>query len=309
MTVRAKEAEAQHPPTGSELCFAPLGIPTSIIADDSTLLGAAITTIAGADCCADAGDPRVAIRLRWNELATARVGFAVHVKGSCLEIEGGGVVGRADASTGRAECTVSRACGGEAGLLAEIGETLLLFLLARLGRIPVHAAAVMIGESAVVLAGPSGAGKSSLALAAQRQGLEVLSEDTTYVQLQPRLRIWGWPGAIHLHPADAPPGDYLQRVRGGRAKQAIPRTTARPFAERAILVGIGRGSGVELAKVDAGSLAASLAPDEPGFVLLRSEIELALRTLARQGAWRMTLSERPDDAISLLRQRFAPGAS
>ena len=309
MTVRAKEAEALHAPTGSEFRFAPLGIPTSIIADDSTLLGAAIATIAGADSGAGGGDPRVAIRLRWNELATARVGFAVHVKGSCLAIEGGGVVGWEDASTGTAECSVSRAYVGEAGVLAEIGETLLLFLLARLGRIPVHAAAVMIGETAVVLAGPSGAGKSSLALAAQRQGLEVLSEDTTYVQLQPRLRIWGWPGAIHLQSADAPPGDYPQRVRGGRAKQAIPRTAARPFAERATLVGIGRGSGVELGQADAGSLAASLAPDEPGFVLLRSEIELALAALARQGAWRMNLNERPDDAISLLRQRFAPGVS
>jgi hypothetical protein len=308
MTVRAKEAEAQHPPAGSEFRFSPLGIPTSIIADDSTLLGAAIATIAGADSSACSGDPRVAIRLRWNELATARVGFAVRVKGSCLAIEGGGVLGRADASTGRAECSVSRARGGEAGLLAEIGEMLLLFLLARLGRTPVHAAAVMIGETAVVLAGPSGAGKSSLALAAQRQGLEVLSEDTTYVQLQPRLRIWGWPGAIHLQAADAPPGDHPQRVRDGRAKQAIPRTTARPFAERAILIGIGRGSGVGLEPVEGGSLAADLAPDEPGFVLLRSEIALALAALARQGAWRMTLNERPEDAISLLRRRFAPGA-
>lgn len=294
----------QQPPARSLFRFAPFGIPTSIVADDSALLDAAIGTFAELGGCIGEGGSEIALRLRWNEIATNGVGLAVSVKGSCLTLVGEGVRGRADSASGTAECSFSRSHREDRRVLADVTETLLLFLLTRAGRIPVHAASVMIGARAVVLAGRSGTGKSSLALAAQRQGLEVLSEDTTYVQLQPRLRFWGWPGAIHLDPADAPQGDFPHRLRGGRLKHAIPRKTARSFAERAILVGIERGSEVELARTDADRLAVRLSPDEPGFDLLRPQIELALAALARGGAWRLTLNDRPSDAISLLQERF-----
>jgi hypothetical protein len=294
-------------PAGSVFRFAPLGIPTTIIADDSALLDAAVESVAGSGAEAVDGEPGLIMRLRWNELATATVGFGVSVKGSHLVLEGAGVLGRADASTREAECSISRAYGGERGLLAEIAETLLLFLLARCGRIPVHAAAIVIGDTAIVLAGPSGAGKSSLACEAQRQGVEVLSDDTCYVQLQPRLRLWGWPGAIHLHARDAPAGDHPTRVRGGVVKQAISRAPARHFAERAILVAIEPGTDLQLVRADPRGLIRGLPLDEPGFVLLRPQVEAALRALAREGAWRLTLSRRADAAIALLRERFRPG--
>lgn len=305
MPVGSKQAAAQGTLAGVVLECAPLGIATSIIADDSALLDAATANVAAACRELPDGDPRITLRLRWNALATAKVGFEVAVKGSCLTLEGEGVLARADAAAGTAECSLSRAYGGHPRMLAEIGETLLLFLLARSDRTPVHAASVMIGGTAILLAGPSGAGKSSLAHAAQRQGLAVLSEDTTYVQLEPRLRIWGWPGPIHLLPDDAPQGAFTQRWRGGRRKAAIPRTVSAAFADRAILIRIvGRGR-LALRHSAAEQLVRRLSPNEPGFALLRPQIERAIARLAIDGGWRLTLGDRPEAAIALLRERFA----
>lgn len=274
------------------------------MADDPALLNAATANFAGLTRCPSHDDARVSIRLHWNELATAKVGFAVSVKGSRLTVAGEGIVGRADAEAGTAECSLSHAYGADPAALAEIGETLLLFLLTRAGRVPIHAAAVMIGDTAVLLAGRGGSGKSSLALAAQIQGLEVLSEDTAYVQLRPRLRIWGWPGAIHVLPEEAPRAGYPSRLRGGRLKTAIQRTAARPFADSAVLVAIVPGTKLGLERFQAAQLMTRLRPVEPGFVLLRSEIEQVLGELAGQGGWQLTLNQCADDAVSLLRDRF-----
>jgi hypothetical protein len=301
--VGKKANDVSFDDAGSTLTFAPLGIPTSIIADDPALLAAASANLAGLKSGLVRECPRLVIRLRWNELVAARVGFAISVKGSCLTVEGEGLLGRADGASGTAECSISRAYRADRGALAEIGETLLLFLLASGGRAPVHAAAIMIGETAVLLAGPSGSGKSSLALAAQRHGLEVLSEDTAYVELDP-LRVWGWPGAIHLLPSDAPPGDFPIRSRGGHEKKAVPRTLARPCAESAILVAIERGDKLRLEPMPASELVARLTPTEPGFVLFRAPIAKALDDLARKGGWRLTLNANPDEAVALLRDRL-----
>src|SRR5262249_29864215 len=94
--------------------------------------------------------------------------------------------------------------------------TLVLFLVAQAGGSPPRASAVMLGPTALILAGRSGAGKSSLALAADRRGLAVLSDDTVYVQTQPRLRLWAWPRAIHVFEKDAPSGaSGTMRYRSG----------------------------------------------------------------------------------------------
>ena len=52
----------------------------------------------------------------------------------------------------------------------EMINTLVLFLVAQAARTPLHASAIMLGDTAIVLAGRSGSGKSSLALAADRAG-------------------------------------------------------------------------------------------------------------------------------------------
>jgi hypothetical protein len=302
--VRGRGGEARLLRREAVLRFAALGIPVAIIADDSALLSAATANFAGLVSSPDAADPAIVIRLHWNEFATAGVGFAVSVEGSCLTIEGEGILGRADALARTAECSISRAFGADREALAEIGETLLLFLLTRAGRIPIHASAIMIGDTALLLAGSSGSGKSSLALAALRQGLEVLSEDTVYVELGPAVKIWSWPGAIHVLPADAPAGGFATRIRGGRTKSAVPRAAGRAFAESAALVAIVPGAKLDLQPAQRVELVARLSPTEPGFALLRPEIGLALAALAAEGGWRLTLNSNADQAISLLRERF-----
>ncbi len=278
----------------------PLGIATRIIADDTLLLDAAIARFAAEFEEVRATNPEVTIRLRWNDNAADKVGFSVAVEGSSLQLRGEGVRGWADAGRRTAECEVPRG-SLEVG---EVAETLLLFLLTRSGRPPVHAAAVMIGDRAVLLAGSSGSGKSSLALAAHRQGLDVLAEDTTYVQANP-LRAWGWPGPIHLLPADAPAGVYSERVRGGRLKLAIPLRRPRLSADKLALVAIERGDRLGLERASRDWMVERLAPLEPGFDLLREPIEQALGQIAAPCGWRMTLDDSPDRAIAMLRERLA----
>lgn len=278
----------------------PLGIATRIIADDTLLLDAAMAVFAAQFEDVRATNPEITIRLRWNDNAADKVGFSVFVEGSSLQLRGGGMRGWADAARRTAECDLPRG-SPEVG---EVVETLLLFLLTRGGRPPIHAATVMIGDTAVLLAGPSGSGKSSLALAAQRRGLEVLSEDTTYVQAQP-LRGWGWPGPIHLLYADAPVGAYSHRVRGGRRKLAIPLHRPRLSADKLVLVAIGRGECLGLERASRDWLVGRLRPLEPGFDLLREPIGKALAQIAADGGWRMTLDESPDRAIAMLCERFA----
>jgi hypothetical protein len=303
-TLTSRETAACNPAGGASIDLMPLGIATRFIADDTLLLDAAIARFAGGFAEVGAANPEIIIRLRWTENAADKVGFGVVVEGSSLRILGPAVSGWADAALGAALGEVPCGMADHHEAIGDLAETLLLFLLTRSGRPPVHAASIVIGDVAVLLAGPSGSGKSSLALAAQRQGLEVLAEDTTYLQLDP-LRAWGWPGPIHLLAADAPIGDYAARVRGGRHKLAIPRDQGRLAADRVALVAIERGPGLAIEPASRNWLLERLAPIEPGFDLLSAPIEAALGTIAATGGWRMTLDDRPDAAVRLLREHFA----
>lgn len=185
--------------------------------------------------------------------------------------------------------------------------TLLLFLLTRNGRTPLHAAGVVMRDLAVLLLGPSGAGKSCLALAAARRGLQLLSDDTVYVQLQPELRVWAIPHAIHLLPGDAPEGTGgALRLRNGRLKHAVPagaceRATA---ARSAALCLLARGPDARLERIGPDEVRAAAEALEPGFDLLRTDIEAALARLGPSGGWRLTLSADPAEAIDLLIRNF-----
>jgi hypothetical protein len=85
----------------------------------------------------------------------------------------------------------------------EVLEAVTLALLSHFDRHPVHAAAVALNGRAALLAAPSGTGKSTLAYHCHLDGLELLGEDQVRVQLEPRLRVWGWPARVRLLP-DAP---------------------------------------------------------------------------------------------------------
>jgi hypothetical protein len=231
----------------------------------------------------------------------------IRVDGQRLTLSGASGVGQADAATGAARARVSRRLVDDPAALAAMTDTLLLFLLTRLGRTPLHAAGVMLGGVAVVLAGPSGSGKSTLALAAMARGLSILSDDTLYIQLRPSLRIWGFRRPLHVFPQDAPRFTQGVRLRGGKLKAVVPLTpeaAAGASADRAAVVLLERGERLALARLDAEATVAGLSRLEPGFDLLAAESAAAIRVLAARGGWRLTLSRDPGAAIDFLRERL-----
>ena len=288
--------------------FAPLGVPAVVIAEDPELLATARAAYADWMAEAPVDNPAMEIRLDVGSAPSDKVGFRIAVEGSRLTMAGDGIAGQADSATGRAQCLVPHSLVGDPAGLAAVTDTVLLFLLARSGRTPLHAAGVMIGDRLVVLAGRSGSGKSTLAYAAVQSGLLILSDDTLYVQLEPRLRVWGWPRPIHLLPEDAPADARDTRLRAGRLKAIVPlpgSDTGARFAEEASLVLLERGDRLAITPVDEASAVAGLSKLEAGFDLLAAESATAVRALARGGAWRLTLDRDPGAAIELLHRHFA----
>jgi hypothetical protein len=95
-------------------------------------------------------------------------------------------------------------------------EAMTFTLLTGAERYPFHAALVELDGVAILLFGPSGSGKSTLAYAASRNGFRLIGEEVAYVQLHPRLRIWGVPGRLRLSreaAAHFPELDHLEPSR------------------------------------------------------------------------------------------------
>ena len=179
-------------------------------------------------------------------------------------------------------------------------------------RQPFHAAALARNGAAVVLAGPSATGKSTLAYAAARAGLDVLAEDTVYLQADPVLRVWGLPGYIHL-PADA--GNRFPELRGrtptlkanGKRKLAISlgdlgALPPLPVADRVTLCLLRRDpDGPALEPLDPDAAVEDLMRDiEPGFDMFATTIRRPLTRLAARGAWALSLPPDPAAAVPLI---------
>ena len=235
-----------------------------------------------------------------------RIDDAMEVTAPRLRLVQDGVVGFADGARGEGCCQYP-ANGSGRGALAGVIETLVLFLVAHADRIPLHASAIMFGETAVVLAGHSGMGKSTLALSADRMGLPVLSDDTIYIEAAP-LRIWAAPKAIHVFEKDAPAGaPGTMRFRSGRWKRALPVSTPRRVAEKSLLCLLERGEVAGLAPLDVVTAVTALtARPEPGYDFYGDRSKTAIRAIAAGGCWRLTLSHDPFAAITLLAQAFSP---
>lgn len=281
----------------------PFGIPTLIIAEDPQLLAAAAAAYAHWLAEAPVTNPSIEVRLEIGSASSADVCLQIVVEGSRLTLSGAGAIGTADAVSGRASATITSALASDVTNFAEVIDTLLLFILARRGRTPVHASAFMIGDLAVALAGSSGSGKSTLALAAASRGLPVLSDDMIFVQREP-FAAWGFPRPIHVFAADAPPGDHSIRLRSGKTKAAIPLATPALKAQRAILVLLERGRELALRPIESSDAVDELMNLDAGFDLLEQDSRKAIEALVSDGAWRLTLSDDPRTAVGLLMSRF-----
>jgi hypothetical protein len=159
------------------------------------------------------------------------------------------------------------------------------------------------------IVGESGSGKSTLALAAARAGLAVLSEDTVFVQFRPKLRLWSRTEAIHVLEKDVPAGaSGAMRYRSGRWKKILPVDAPQNCADKAVLCVLAPGDGLSLtAMAPEDAVTALTANPEPGYEFYGARSIEAVRLLASDGAWRLTLSKSPSEAIDLIRHTIFPG--
>lgn len=299
--------QSRSPYVSSE--FSPLGIRLAVEADSPELLAIVADTCRGWEGDADPTARLLRLKLVRGHGPCGTGDPEVQVEGQRLRVSARGVDAWADSASGCAECVIreDHLLDGEA-LRQEVLDPLLLFLLTRSGRTPIHASGFIAGELAVLLAGPSGTGKSCLALAAYEAGFDLLSDDTIYLQLQPELLIWGVPRPIHLFPDDAPTGSgNAVRVRNGKLKYSVPVGAGceAVTARRAALCILAPGAKVSLQRIGREEAMRAHGEFEAGFDLLRGDIEAALELLARNGAWRLTLSANPAEAISLLRENLS----
>lgn len=229
----------------------------------------------------------------------------------------GGSEGHSDSRARRAHAVVSPALVADRqhfryGVL----EALTMAVLTGLDREPLHAAAIVRGGTALLLAGRSGVGKSTLTYASARAGLKVLAEDIVFLQKDPALRVWGMPGWLHLDPDARAHYPELREAmptlrNNGKLKLAVPlhalgAVAARPVVERAGVCLLERGPGpASLVRLAPDEVVRALCTGlEEGFVLFEDSIGARVRLLARHGGWRLTLAGAPDDALPFLHRMF-----
>jgi hypothetical protein len=172
-------------------------------------------------------------------------------------------------------------------------EAMTMALLSAFDRHPLHAAAIACDGRAILLAGPSGSGKSTLAHFAHGAGFDVLSEDTVWIQLEPTLRVWGWPGFARLFT-----GETNEKSRVPLANTQRPACYA---ARDAVICLLDRAESAGLERVDSNEIFSALTTSlAPGFDRFPERDEAVARRLANGGGWRLTLSRNPTDALPLL---------
>jgi hypothetical protein len=185
-------------------------------------------------------------------------------------------------------------------------------LLTGLDRQPLHGAAVRSDDVAIILAGPSGTGKSTLVYALARAGFEVLTDDSVYLQLEPRVRVWGVPRFLHLSEESRRFFPDLARysttlMANGKRKIAIDAhsrgfTAGLPVSEHAVLCALKRDSGpARIEPLDGAQLEAELLHNpEGGFDVFVKSIAPAIHALAELGGWRLHLGSDPNEAVPLV---------
>lgn len=230
---------------------------------------------------------------------------AIDVSHGRMTVQGHGVAGQAELDRGFAHCAVSAQYAEDPDRLRqEVLEPLVLMTLSHRDRTPLHASAFLVDDLVVLLAGRAGAGKSCLARAADSAGFQVLSDDTVFVQLAPRLTVWGWPTVVHLLARDAPGSAGPTRVRNGKVKQVVPLRSASPRAiacNRAVLCFLSQSSGKPtLRPMSPAAADERLWPLDEGFDLLPGPIAKAAARLSAGGAWDLRLSKDPAEAVRLL---------
>jgi hypothetical protein len=196
-------------------------------------------------------------------------------------------------------------------------EALTLAVLTRLDRMPLGAACITRGDTALLLAGSTGSGRSTLAYAAARAGYGVLSEDRVAVQLDPRLRLWGTPGWLYL-PLDA--ADHFEELADREPDLLVngtPRIAIRsdsldalpavPVAQRAAVCVLApaKEDTPPLETLDGTALQeAMIAGLDPSADLFADTIGDSIAVLAGHGGWRLRTGPDPLAALDHIDAMF-----
>ncbi len=196
-------------------------------------------------------------------------------------------------------------------------EVLTFGVLTRLDRMPLDAACITQGDTAILLAGPADGSRSTLVYAAARSGYGVLAEDRVTVQLDPRLRVWGTPGWLHV-PADAAAeleeladrepeleidGEPCVAIRTA-SLDALP---AIPVAQRAAVCVLAPATDDEptLEMLDSSALQQALiAGLDPSADLFADAIGDTIAILAANGGWRLRAGTDPGQALEHIDRMF-----
>ena len=292
-----------------------LGLSLRVESNSARVIDAAREALGAADADALSGGADARIRI---DVRPGRAGDAAPVshgtpRSKLLLLSSAGCHGYADSMLGEAVAEVGEGLVDDTEhFRCGVLEALALFMLARRDRDPLHAAAVVRDGTALLLAGSSGVGKSTLVYAAARAGLQVLSEDAVYLQLDP-FRVWGMPRYVHLTPASVRFFPELEGVRpkllaNGKTKLALdlrtcPSAALATFAERAGVCLLARGDAPGIEALDSDEVVGALtAAPEPGFDVYADSVGARIRHAAERGAWRMTLPAHPSDAVPMLHQ-------
>lgn len=188
-------------------------------------------------------------------------------------------------------------------------EAITFALIAPFDRHPVHAAALVRDGRSILLAAPAGTGKSTIAYLAHANGIEVLSDDLVWVQLEPSLRIWGGRTSVRLLDdararfpelaiASAPSGFDKAAVQLGNADDMH-----RDACSSAVVCVLERGPRASLHRLEANALVDELMRQlAPGFDRFPERQPAVMRALTSGGGWKLTLSNNPWDALPYLTQ-------
>jgi hypothetical protein len=191
-------------------------------------------------------------------------------------------------------------------------QAVLVFLLTPRDRIPVHAAAIVKGERALLFSGPPGVGKSTLALAAARSGYQVLADDAVYVQQRPALQIWGLSPYAHLpsFALQAFPGAEWMIVQGATGRKGKVLVDLRrggywpwpPAARSATLCTVARSEAeASLKPISLEQLSVRLLETLPtGFDLFREELRHMLLAWPQRLGWELSLPSQPHEVVPLV---------
>ena len=196
-------------------------------------------------------------------------------------------------------------------------EALTFGVLTRLDRMPLGAACITKGDTALLLVGSGGSGRSTLAYAAARAGYGVLAEERVTVQLEPRLRLWGTPGWLHL-PLDA--AEHFEELKDREPDLSVrgtPRIAIRtgsldalpamPVAQRAAVCVLApeKDGQPALDTLDAAALQeAMIAGLDPSSDLFSDSIGDAIAVLAGHGGWRLRVGSDPHRALDHINAMF-----